>query len=103
GALASRQSNRLTIRQCLVAPDTQLRRPPFQPREKAMDDSQFSAEKSQKRLHKILKGAFDGPPTPLKEIRKVNGGAPQIDKRIRDSGISDASSKTAPQRRKNTG
>ena len=29
---------------------------------------EYSAEETQQRLHKILQGAFSGPPTPLKDI-----------------------------------
>jgi hypothetical protein len=33
-----------------------------------MDTDQHSAKESKQRLQKILKGAFSGPPTPLKDI-----------------------------------
>jgi hypothetical protein len=32
-------------------------------------------QESDQRLQKILQGAFSGPPTPLKDIPKQNGGA----------------------------
>jgi hypothetical protein len=38
-----------------------------------MDSDQCSAEETAQRLQKILQGAFDGPPTPLKDIPKRNG------------------------------
>lgn len=38
-----------------------------------MDDpDQRSAEETEQRLEKLLRGAFDGPPTPLKAIPKRN-------------------------------
>ncbi len=33
-----------------------------------MSDEQYDAEETEQRLQKILKGAFSGPPTPLKDI-----------------------------------
>jgi hypothetical protein len=36
-------------------------------------DEQISAEETKQRLHAILRGAFSGPPTPLKDIPKRNG------------------------------
>ena len=38
-----------------------------------MDTDQFSAEETNGRLQKILQGAFDGPPTPLKDIPTREG------------------------------
>lgn len=38
-----------------------------------MKDEQYDPEEVARRLRKILKGAFDGPPTPLKAIPKRNG------------------------------
>jgi hypothetical protein len=34
---------------------------------------QFSAKEAKDRLQRILRGAFSGPPTPLKNIPKRNG------------------------------
>ena len=38
----------------------------------------FSTEKSVRRLETILKGAFAGPPTPLKDIPKQNGKSRRV-------------------------
>jgi hypothetical protein len=38
-----------------------------------MDDDQYSAEETEQRLQKILRGAFAGPPTPLKDIPTKTG------------------------------
>lgn len=38
-----------------------------------MADDQYSFEETQRRLRKIMQGAFDGPPTPLKDIPTRNG------------------------------
>jgi hypothetical protein len=34
------------------------------------NDNQYSDEETKERLRKILRGAFSGPPTPLKDIPK---------------------------------
>jgi hypothetical protein len=34
---------------------------------------QYSEQETQRRLEAILRGAFSGPPTPLKDIPKRNG------------------------------
>lgn len=36
---------------------------------------------TQQRLHKILHGAFSGPPTPLKDIPKRNGESRSLEKK----------------------
>jgi hypothetical protein len=38
-----------------------------------MDNDQYSAEETKKRLQKTLQGAFSGPPTPLKDIPTQSG------------------------------
>jgi hypothetical protein len=38
-----------------------------------MDTDQFSREETKQRLIAALRGAFSGPPTPLKDIPKKNG------------------------------
>jgi hypothetical protein len=43
-----------------------------------MDDERHSTEETDQRLQKILQGAFDGPPTPLKNIPKRNGKSRSI-------------------------
>lgn len=40
-----------------------------------MDDSEFSHEETEQRLEKILRGAFAGAPTPLKDIPTKEGAA----------------------------
>jgi hypothetical protein len=35
--------------------------------------NKYGDEEAQQRLQKILQGAFSGPPTPLKDIPKMNG------------------------------
>jgi hypothetical protein len=37
------------------------------------DDDQYDAEETKQRLRKILRGAFHGPPTPLKDIPTRSG------------------------------
>jgi hypothetical protein len=46
-----------------------------------MDIDQYGAEETEQRLQKILQGAFDGPPTPLKEIPKRDGKARRVGKK----------------------
>lgn len=53
-------------------------------------------EETEQRLQKILRGAFDGPPTPLKDIPKSNGES----RRKRPNGASAANAKTSSQRGK---
>jgi hypothetical protein len=38
-----------------------------------MDTDQFSKKETEQRLKAILRGAFSGPPTPLKDIQKRMG------------------------------
>jgi len=57
---------------------------------------QYSAKETEQRLQRLLRGAFAGSPTPLKDIPKKNGESRQ--KRL--SGASVASAKTASKRRK---
>jgi hypothetical protein len=38
-----------------------------------MDTDQFGKKETEQRLKAILRGAFAGPPTPLKDIPKKNG------------------------------
>ena len=38
-----------------------------------MDTNQYGKEETEQRLQKILQGTFSGPPTPLKNIPKMNG------------------------------
>jgi hypothetical protein len=38
-----------------------------------MDDDRPTKSETEQRLQAILRGAFSGPPTPLKEIPKRNG------------------------------
>jgi hypothetical protein len=51
---------------------------------------------SQSRLERLLRGAFAGPPTPLKDIPKKSGGSRQK----RANGASAASAKNASKRGK---
>jgi len=37
------------------------------------DNDQYSEQEAQRRLKSALRGAFSGPPTPLKRITKKNG------------------------------
>jgi hypothetical protein len=46
-----------------------------------MDSDSFRAEEAQRRLQKALKGAFSGPPTPLKDIPKKDGESRRIGKK----------------------
>jgi hypothetical protein len=56
---------------------------------------------TKQRLQAILKGAFAGPPTPLKDIPTKSGESRQIGKKKQPSGASAASAKTAsPDKRK---
>lgn len=40
---------------------------------KTEDVEQYSAEETEQRLRRIMRAAFSGPPTPLKDIPKRNG------------------------------
>jgi hypothetical protein len=40
-----------------------------------MSKNQTTETETEQRLQKLLRSAFDGPPTPLKEIPKKNGSA----------------------------
>jgi hypothetical protein len=44
---------------------------------KQSDDS-FSEKEAARRLQAVLRGAFAGPPTPLKDIPKRNGESRQL-------------------------
>lgn len=60
---------------------------------KQSDDSYSQSETAQ-RMDKVLRGAFAGPPTPLKKIPKVNGDTRSIARR--------ATPKAQQKSRKNT-
>jgi hypothetical protein len=38
-----------------------------------VDDDQYSVKETDQRLQKLLQGAFNGPPTPLKDIPTKTG------------------------------
>jgi hypothetical protein len=40
---------------------------------KRASDDQYSEQETQRRLDAVLRGAFSGPPTPLKNIPKKSG------------------------------
>jgi hypothetical protein len=63
------------------------------------EDQQYSAEESSQRLQKALRGAFSGPPTPLKDIPTRDGESRKI-RRTSGGGASAASAKTASPRKK---
>jgi hypothetical protein len=46
-----------------------------------MDTNQFSAEETERRLQKILQGAFSGTPTPLKDIPTRNGESRKLQRK----------------------
>jgi hypothetical protein len=41
--------------------------------ERSMNNDLFDQKETEERLHKVLQGAFAGPPTPLKDIPKKSG------------------------------
>jgi len=45
------------------------------------DDDQHTPEETQQRLKKMLRGAFAGPPTPLKDIPTRSGESRSIGKK----------------------
>ena len=57
---------------------------------KKSDEDQYMPEEAEQRLHKVLEGAFSGPPTPLKDIPKKGRASrkrqPYAPKRHRDGG-----------------
>lgn len=55
---------------------------------------EYSPEEAQQRLRKMLTGAFDGPPTPLKNIPKRSGESRKL-ARKKKRGASRASARTA--------
>lgn len=60
------------------------------------DSREFSNSEVREREQSILRGAFSGPPTPLKDIPKISG-----EPRARPKAASDATSKTVSRRKKN--
>lgn len=44
-------------------------------------DNSFSEQDSSRRLNAILQGAFDGPPTPLKEIPTRHGAPRKLERK----------------------
>jgi hypothetical protein len=62
------------------------------------NDDQYSDEEIQRRLDTSLRGAFSGPPTPLKDIPTRVG---ESRKKRRTSGASSASARTVSPRKKN--
>jgi hypothetical protein len=48
------------------------------------DDDEYTPQETQQRLKRILAGALDGPPTPLKDIPTEEGKT----RRLRDAGAS---------------
>jgi len=46
-----------------------------------MANDQYDAKERDQRLEKILRGAFSGPPTPLKDIPTRNGESRRIGKK----------------------
>jgi hypothetical protein len=63
------------------------------------NDEQFSAEETEQRLQKTLRAAFSGPPTPLKDIPTRYGESRKM-RRVKTSGASSATAKTASRRKK---
>jgi hypothetical protein len=61
------------------------------------NDDQFRPEEIEQRLKKVLRGAFAGPPTPLKDIPKKTGES----RVVRRGAASAASARTAKRRRGN--
>jgi hypothetical protein len=51
------------------------------------EPEQYNEQQTRRRLQKVLRGAFDGPPTPLKDIPKKGG-------------VSRAKAKKRPQRKR---
>jgi hypothetical protein len=54
------------------------------------DDQQYGSKETERRLRKMLRGAFSGPPTPLKDIPTKSGES----RATRAGGASDASEET---------
>jgi len=61
------------------------------------DDGEYSRQETQRRLAVALRGAFSGPPTPLKHIPKKSGESRAIKRR----GASAANAKTDRRRSEN--
>jgi hypothetical protein len=49
--------------------------------EAMQQDDQYRAEEAQRRLEKVLKGAFSGPPTPLKDIPTRHGESRKLERK----------------------
>jgi hypothetical protein len=60
-------------------------------------DDHFTELEIQQRLQKTLRGAFTGPPTPLKDIPTSEGDSRKL---RRTSGASASTAKTASRRKK---
>jgi hypothetical protein len=45
------------------------------------DDDQYSAEETEQRLQRILRGGFSGPPTPLKDIPTREGESRKLERK----------------------
>jgi hypothetical protein len=58
---------------------------------RSVEEDQFDKQESAHRLDAILRGAFSGSPTPLKDVPKKNGES-RVSK-VR--GVSDATARTA--------
>jgi len=65
-----------------------------------MADDHYSDDETEQRLQKALRGAFNGPPTPLKDIPTRHGESRKL-RRISAGGASSANAKTASRRKKN--
>jgi len=61
-------------------------------------DDQYSAQETEQRLQKTLRGAFSGPPTPLKDIPTREGESRKTRGTI--GGASSSTSKIASPRKK---
>jgi hypothetical protein len=64
-------------------------------RQPQQPDQQRGPREAKQRLQSILRGAFDGPPTPLKEIPTRNGRPRSLTRRKRKSKGSAASASRA--------
>jgi hypothetical protein len=60
-----------------------------------MEDDQSNVKETEQRLEKLLRGAFAGAPTPLKDIPKKIGVTRVARSKKPKTGASDASAKTA--------
>jgi len=62
---------------------------------KGQSNGAFSPEEAGERLRVILRGAFAGPPTPLKDIPKRAGGTRRVGTKKKKRRASAATSKSA--------